>query len=79
MKSARSTDIKNRFGQYLDTSMVEPVLIEKNGRPVAVMLSIADYERLTAIEDEYWGEKAKTAEKEGFIGKDKSLELIQPK
>ncbi|WP_020397237.1 hypothetical protein [Thiolinea disciformis] len=31
------------------------------------MLSYAEFERLKAIEDRYWGEKAQQALKEGFL------------
>ena len=51
MKTATATDIKNHFGRYLETSISEPVMVEKTGRPVAVILSINDYERLAALED----------------------------
>lgn len=79
MKTARATDIKNRFGLYLDSSLVEPVVIEKNGRPVAVMMSMSDYERLTTLEDAHWAEKAKKAEKAGYLGTKKSLAFLKSK
>jgi antitoxin Phd len=41
-----ATEIKNSFGKYLDVSQREPVLIEKSGRSVAVLLSREDYESL---------------------------------
>ena len=39
VKTVSATEIKNRFGQYLARAAVEPVAVEKNGRPVAVLLS----------------------------------------
>ncbi|MBI4666911.1 MAG: type II toxin-antitoxin system Phd/YefM family antitoxin [Nitrospinae bacterium] len=77
MKTARATDIKTGFGQCLDTSMAEPVLIEKNGRPVAVMMSITDYGRLSAMEDEYWAMRAASAEKSGYIGEKAATSLLR--
>jgi prevent-host-death family protein len=74
-----ATEIKNHFGQYLDESILEPVFIEKTGRPVAVMLSTKEYERLTALEDAYWAQKANKAEKAGYIGKKESAELLKSK
>jgi PHD/YefM family antitoxin component YafN of YafNO toxin-antitoxin module len=47
--------------------MTELITIEKKGRPVAVMMSIAEYQRLAEIEDRYWGEKARKAVEEGFV------------
>lgn len=68
MKTATATEIKNRFGEYLQFAIREPVLIEKTGKPVAVLLSIDDYERLSALEDAYWIMKAQKAEAEGYLG-----------
>src|SRR5437868_6215996 len=51
MKHVSSTEIKNRFGQYLESAIAEPVVIEKAGREVAVLLSFAEYDRLQRLED----------------------------
>jgi len=67
MREAAATDVKNRFGQMLETAMTEPIAIEKKGRPVAVILSITEYQRLVEIEDRYWGENARKAVEEGFM------------
>jgi antitoxin Phd len=79
MKEAAATDVKNKFGQMLEAVMSEPVTIEKNGRPVAVMMSMAEYERLTEIEDRYWGEKALKALEEGFASDAETKALIEGK
>ena len=44
-----TNNAKARFGELLDQARREPVTIEKHGRPVAVMLSIEDYEELEAL------------------------------
>lgn len=46
MKSLTASEAKNRFGMLLDWARQEPVLIEKQGRKVAVMLSVEEYQRL---------------------------------
>lgn len=46
MKYMSSKDAKNGFGRLLDTALAEPVTIEKHGRPVVVVLSVEEYERL---------------------------------
>ena len=79
MKEAAATDAKNRFGQLLDTAMSEPVAIGKKGRPVAVLMSFAEYERLIAIEDRYWGEKALKAVQEGFLSGEETRTWLQEK
>lgn len=46
MKSMSAREAKNRFGYLIDTASQEPVSIEKHGRPVMIVLSVEDYERL---------------------------------
>lgn len=46
MKHTSARDAKNQFGLLLDTARAQPVIIEKHGRPVAVVISIEEYERL---------------------------------
>ncbi len=62
----RATDAKNKFGRLLDEAQHEAVLIEKNGRDIAVVLSHTEYERLKIYEEELWVIKARLAKKEGF-------------
>lgn len=45
MKTYQATDAKNRFGEMLEDAGNEPVVIQKNGRDVAVVLSKAEYDR----------------------------------
>lgn len=63
-----ATDLKNRLGQYLDSSQKEPVIVEKSGRASAVILSFDEYEKLSQYEDYYWGKLAEEAEKSGYLG-----------
>ena len=46
MKSMSAKKAKNGFGLLLDTARAEPVVIEKHGRPVVVVLSTEEYDRL---------------------------------
>lgn len=39
-------DAKNSFGRLIDTARAQPVLIEKHGRGVVVVLAVEEYERL---------------------------------
>ena len=48
MKRVPATDAKNRLGAILDDAQREPVVIRSQGRDIAVVLSMADYERLRA-------------------------------
>ena len=77
VKTVSATEIKNRLGQYLARTAVEPVVIEKNGRPVAVLLSFEEYELLQRSDDFFWGQAARVAEAEGFLSVDESLKYLQ--
>lgn len=46
MKTMSACVAKNAFGLMNDTARAEPVLIEKHGRGVVVVVSVEEYERL---------------------------------
>jgi prevent-host-death family protein len=48
MLSAR--EAKYNFGRLIDSARAAPVVVAKHGRPVVVVLSVEEYERLKAIE-----------------------------
>lgn len=48
-KTLPAAEAKTNFGALLDTVRREPVTISKNGRPVAVIMSIEDYEQHQAL------------------------------
>jgi len=47
MKTMSAREAKNAFGLMIDTARAEPVLIEKHGRGVVVVVSVEEYERLS--------------------------------
>ena len=77
MKTVSSTECKTRLGEYLESVLTEPLTIEKTGRAVAVLISCAEYERLVALENAYWLERAKEAGASGFMGTEKSMEILK--
>lgn len=46
MKRVAATEAKNRLGALLDDAQREPIVIRRQDRDIAVVLSMADYERL---------------------------------
>ncbi len=44
MKTFNATQAKNQFGQLLDDAQAEPVIIQKNGRDVAVLVSMSEFQ-----------------------------------
>lgn len=47
MKEVTSADFQKNFGLYKRQALAEPVTIRIHGRPTLVVLSAAEYERLT--------------------------------
>ena len=48
MQTISAHEAKARFGQLLDAARIEPVTIEKHGRPVAVLVSKKEYDETQA-------------------------------
>ncbi|HLJ57542.1 MAG TPA: type II toxin-antitoxin system prevent-host-death family antitoxin [Chthonomonadaceae bacterium] len=76
---ATATDVKNRFGEFMDKAQIEPVTVEKTGRRYAVLIGFDEYMRLRALEDAYWGEAAAKAEASGYVGTDEAAKLLGAK
>lgn len=68
MKTITATELKTKTSETLAAAQREPIAIEKNGRPVAVIVPQADYERLIKLENDYWLARVEAAEKSGYIG-----------
>ena len=47
MKVFSAREAKHQFGRLIDTARAEPVVVEKHGRPVVVVLAVEKFERLT--------------------------------
>ncbi len=48
-----ATDAKREFGDVLLKAQKAPVKINKNGKPVAVVVSAAEYAQLEALREEH--------------------------
>ena len=49
MNIAPLADVKARFSAYIKKTQSEPIIVTKNGRPVAVLLGITDKDDLERI------------------------------
>jgi prevent-host-death family protein len=49
MKTMSAKDAKNSFGLLLDQARAEPVQVEKHGRPVVVVMSVEEFQRLSSV------------------------------
>ncbi len=77
MKTVTATELKTKTGETLDAAQKEPVTIEKNGRPIAVIVPQADYERLIRMENDYWLTRVESAEKSGYIGTESTTNFFR--
>lgn len=79
MTTVTASDAKNQLGQVLEKALVEPVVITKSGRKIAVILSAKEYERLQTLEDRWWAHQADQADAEGYIGTDAAQDFLKRK
>ncbi|MDA8206375.1 MAG: type II toxin-antitoxin system prevent-host-death family antitoxin [Thermaerobacter sp.] len=75
MKTLTATEIRHKFGE-VEGIKSEPVLVEKSGRPVAVILSYEDFQRFEELEDAWWGEQARKAASEGLLSVEETASWI---
>lgn len=72
MKTMNAKEAETDFGRLLDTAITEPVSLTRDGREIAVVLSIQDFERLSAFEDAWWVALAERNEEEGYLSAEES-------
>lgn len=63
MQSMSAKDAKYGFGRLIDLARAEPVMVAKHGRPVVVVMSVEEYERLK--NSEVGGGRKKNKSKNG--------------
>ncbi|WP_370277223.1 type II toxin-antitoxin system Phd/YefM family antitoxin [Pontibacterium sp.] len=51
METLNASEAKREFGELLMKAQQAPVGINKNGKPVAVVMSVAEYEELEALRE----------------------------
>ena len=50
METLTAKDAKYGFGRLIDLARAHPVAVAKHGRPVVVVLSVEEFERLKALD-----------------------------
>jgi prevent-host-death family protein len=74
MKIASVADVKAKFSGYIKESQEGPVVVTKNGKPIAMLLSVTDedeIERLILAYSPKFQEMLRAAEKQIRAGKGK--------
>jgi prevent-host-death family protein len=49
MKIAPLAEVKDRFSAYIDESRESPIVVTRNGRPVAMIIAITDEDDLDSL------------------------------
>jgi len=47
MKALSARDAKYNFGRMIDLARSEPLVVEKHGRPVVVVMAVEEFEKMT--------------------------------
>ncbi|GGN55613.1 prevent-host-death protein [Novosphingobium sp. PC22D] len=50
IETFRSSEVSKRFGFFYDEAMTHPIAVERNGAARVVMLSAAEFERLSRLD-----------------------------
>jgi prevent-host-death family protein len=50
MQTLSAKEAKYEFGRLIDLARASPVAVAKHGRPVVVVMSVEEFERLTALD-----------------------------
>ena len=71
MQTISATEAKNNLASVMHAALKEPVMIEKNGQPLVVMMSAEDYQAVNKKQQaeafvSLCAEMAKTAKKNGM-------------
>lgn len=69
METLTSNQAKTQFGDLLLKVQRNPIEISRNGKPVAVMLSMADYTALEALKLQHLQQKVQRAEADFAAGR----------
>lgn len=77
MKKFNTKEAKDNFGELIDIAQQEPVEIQKNGRPVAVVVSLDEYRRLESIEESWWANEAEKALSDSMFGQKESEDFLK--
>ena len=76
MKVLSSTEVRQNFSAILSAINVEPIIISKQDKEIAVVMSTQRYSELTRLEDILYGKAAELAIKEGSSPNKETQDLM---
>ena len=76
MKTITSTEARQNFSSVISSVENDPVIISKQDKDVAVIISSARYQELKKLEDILYGKAAELAIQEGLVSNEKAQDLL---
>ena len=77
MNTVNATYAKQNFGACIADAAKQPVVIEKSGRPTAVLLSYEEFQRLSDLEEAMWLQRAQEAAAGGYLSAEESDDFMK--
>ena len=62
----QAVTLRKMSNDFMEKARKEPVRVQRSGRDAVVILDSDEYDRLVALEDASWGQRAAEEEKKGF-------------
>ena len=72
-----ATTVKNKLGEVIEAARRQPVCVTKSGKETVYIISAEEYASLRKLEQEHWSRLIREAEATGYVGQEKSMELIK--
>ena len=78
MNAVDLTTLKTKPGQVIDRARTEAVLVERHGKPAAVIISPEAYAHFERMEDAFWAQKVAERRNEGgYLSAEESLAAVE--
>ena len=77
MSVVTATYVKQNFGACVTDAQTQPLVINKSGKPSAVLMSYNEFMRLQELEDHLWALCAQEAAKEGYLGQEETTAFLK--
>jgi prevent-host-death family protein len=76
MNIINSREAQSNFSELMMKVIKEPIVIQKHGKPAAVLISPEEFEKFQKLEELYWALKVEEAEKNGYLSSQDSDNLL---
>jgi PHD/YefM family antitoxin component YafN of YafNO toxin-antitoxin module len=67
MLKITESEIASELDRYMHRALTQSIMVEKPDREPVVVLSLAEFNRLQEVDDQYWAACARQANTEGYL------------